>query len=94
MIHAMIRHKVADYAQWKVVFDETSPLRAAASSVKGHIFRDVDDPSIVTILTHFEDDEKAKAFLQSPELAEAMQAAGVVGESEIILLGQEEKFVD
>ncbi len=49
---------------------------------------------MVTILSHFEDADKARAFLKSSDLAEAMQAAGVVGESEIFILGQEEKYVD
>lgn len=94
MVHFMIRYKVEDYAKWKVVFDSGSGMRAAASSVKGHIFRDADDPSMVTILNHFENADQAEAFMQSPDLAEAMKQAGVISEPEVISFGHEEKFVD
>ncbi|MDX1415918.1 MAG: hypothetical protein R3293_17110 [Candidatus Promineifilaceae bacterium] len=94
MLHIMVRHRVADYAKWKTIFDAGSEMRAAASSVKGHIFRDAEDPSMVTILSHFEDADKAKAFLQSPDLAEAMKSAGVTSEPELFVFGHEEKYVD
>lgn len=94
MIHIMIRNKVEDYAKWKSVFDAGSAMRAAASSKKGHIFRDANDPSMVTVLSHFDDAEQAQAFMQSPDLAEAMKAAGVISEPEIFLFGYEEKYVD
>jgi len=94
MIHIMIRQKVTDYAQWKAVFDAGSETRAAASSKKGHIFRDADDPSIVTLLGHYHDDEKDLAMMQSPELAERMKEAGVTGQPAVFILGAEEKSVD
>ncbi len=92
--HVLIRHKVKDYDQWKTHFDAYSATRATYTSKKGHIFRDEKDSSMVTILFHFDDGEKAHAFVRSPGLAQAMKEAGVEGESEIIFFGQEEKFVD
>lgn len=94
MLHILVRHKVEDYAKWKAVFDAGSEMRAAVGSVKGHIFRDADDPSIVTILSHFDDAAKAQAFLQSTDTVEMMKESGVISEPEIIFLGQEEKYVD
>lgn len=94
MFHFMVRHKVEDYAKWKAVFDSGSEMRAAASSVKGHIFRDADDPSMVTILNHFEDADKAQAFMQSPDLAEVMKEAGVISKPEVFIFGHEEKYSD
>lgn len=92
--HVLIRHTVKDYDHWKARFDANSATRAAFTSKKGHIFRDEGNPSMVTVLVHFEDAQKAHAFAESPALAEAMQESGVEGETAFIFFGQEEKFVD
>jgi len=94
MIHIMVRHKVEDFAKWKAAFDAGSQMRAAASSVKGHIFRDAGDPSIVTVLSHFDDAEQAQAFVQSADMLKAVEASGVIGEPEVFFFGYEEKYVD
>ena len=54
----------------------------------------LDDPSIVTVLSHFDDADQAQAFVQSPDMVNAVQASGVIGEPEVFFFGYEEKYVD
>ena len=50
MVHVIIRHKVADYGQWKQVFDSHLSGRMAAGETGSRVFHSVDDPRDVTVL--------------------------------------------
>ena len=92
--HLLVRYKVEDYDKWKAVFDSMAEARAAAGSLKGHVFQDADDPLSITVLIKFEDLERMQDYMNAPELQEAMKSAGVVSPPEIFVLGHEDKFVD
>jgi heme-degrading monooxygenase HmoA len=82
----IIHHKVADFATWKPVYDGHDAIRNSAGLTKGHVFRGVDDPNMVTIVLEFADRAKADAFSRSENLKNAMKAAGVTGKPEILLM--------
>ena len=80
MVYTIIRQALADYDKWRAVFDETAPKRKEFSATGSfQIFRDTDDPNTVTVIIEWENGAKAKEFLNSPILREAMQNAGVIG---------------
>jgi len=83
MASMFIKHRVADYAKWKPVFDEHEAMRRAGG-VTGHsVHRQADDPSVVIIALRVSDLSKAKQFAGSDDLKAAMARAGVQGPPEI-----------
>ena len=81
MIVVAIRHAVEDYDRWKAGFDAFPPTETGALFAR--VNRAVDDPNMVAVVAGYETLEVAKAFLDSPELKQKMQEAGVVGEPRI-----------
>jgi heme-degrading monooxygenase HmoA len=80
MVLFTVRVKVADYAKWKAVFDESQSIRRAAGSTGvNHIYRDVDDPNTLTIMMEWDTADKARAFMNDPALRERQQRAGALG---------------
>ncbi len=86
MPYLLIHHTVEDYDRWKPVFDEHAPLRQAAGSKGGYIFRSADNPNEVVAIMEMEDLDRARQFTESDDLRQAMQKAGVTGPPEILFL--------
>ena len=82
----LIRHRVADYAAWKAVFDEHELTRRANGSQGGWLFRDADDPHEVLLLLAWDDLERARLFADSDDLREALARAGVTDRPDIWFL--------
>lgn len=88
----IVRHKVKDYAGWKKVFAEHGKTRAQAGFTKSRVYRYLDDPNHVIIVCEVKDIQKAKAFASSPDLGQAMRAAGVIDEPKTFFLDDGEVF--
>ena len=86
MIHVIIRHKVADYGQWKQVFDSHLNSRMAAGENGSRVFHSVDDPREVTVFSDWDSVDHARRFIGSEDLKAAMKKAGVVGDPDISYL--------
>ena len=78
-----MRHRVADFARWKSVFDEHEAMRRAAGFIAHSVHRDADDPNIVIVAARVSDVKRAKEFTASDDLRAAMERAGVQGPPEI-----------
>lgn len=91
MPYVLIRHKVADYAKWKIMFDEHGTIRKTSGSKGGRVFRNADDPNEVVILFEWDDMEKARGFVQSEDLRRTMQRAGVSDKPDFYYLDEVEK---
>jgi len=80
MVNLIVRHTVTDYGKWRPIFDEDDARRRAggASAVK-QVYRDLDDPDIITIIMEWDTAENANRFAHDPALGAVMQKAGVVG---------------
>ena len=78
MCHLFCRNKVADFEQWKRVFDSHAEAQAEAGLHVRHVWRGVDDPSDVFMLFEVTDLERARAFVTSPKVPEAQEQSGVV----------------
>ncbi len=83
MVHVIIRHKVADYGQWKQVFDSHLNSRMAAGETGSRVFHSVEDARDLTVISDWDSVEHARRFLGSDDLKAAMKKAGVVGAPEI-----------
>ena len=83
MVHVLIRHKVADYSRWKQVFDSHLNTRKRAGEVACQLFHNVEDPRELFLLMDWQTVEEARKFMDSAELRQRMQEAGVQGAPEI-----------
>lgn len=86
MVHMIIRHKVADYFRWKEAFDAHLNTRRAAGETDYRVLQSVDDPREVTIFLDWDSLERARRFVGSEDLKQAMQKAGVVGDPDVRFL--------
>ena len=74
---------IGDYAKWRAGFDKAAPFREKAGMKNIQVYRDVDNPAAALVWSEVDDIAKARAILDSPELRNAMQEAGVVGAPKI-----------
>ena len=92
MPHILIRHKVEDYAKWKPAFDEHGATRQAKGSKGARLFRNADDPNEVLILFEWDNMERARQFIQSEDLRQTMQRAGVSDQPDLYYLDEVEQL--
>jgi quinol monooxygenase YgiN len=78
-----IKHRVADFAKWKPVFDDHEGTRRESGVTAHSVHRDADDPNVVIIAFRVGSIARAREFVASPDLEAAMERAGVVGPPEI-----------
>jgi heme-degrading monooxygenase HmoA len=88
MAYILVQQEVEDYSKWKSVFDENVSFRRENGSKGGSVFRSTDNPEELVILLEWDNLEKAKEFVQSDRLREAMKKAGVVGKPNIRFLDE------
>ena len=74
-----VRHPVADFAAWHVVYSELEPLRNQYGCTAKKVMRAPDDANDVFILHEFPTVEQATAFVNDPGLKAGMEKAGVSG---------------
>lgn len=91
MATMIVKHRVANFEKWKVVFDEMETARRQ-NGWSGHIvLRDANDPNLVTIVNRVRDAAGAKAYGASPELRAAMEKGGIQGPPEVTFLSDTEE---
>jgi hypothetical protein len=86
MNYILIRHKVADFAKWKPIYDSHASTRSNAGLKEEHLLRNIDNPNEVVLLFSAQDLNKAKEFGSSGDLRERMQEGGVSDKPDIYLL--------
>ena len=79
MTTVAVRHKVADYDAWRIVYDEHGAVRKNHGTTGDTVLRDAQDPNEVLVLTYWPSITEAQAFAADPSLGEAMGRAGVIG---------------
>lgn len=82
----LMRLRVADLAAWRAVFAEQEAVRRANGSQGGRLYRDAANPGEVLVLLAWDDLERARLFVDSDDLREALTRASVIDEPEIRLL--------
>lgn len=88
MVTVVIQHKVRDFSTWKAVFDAGFDFRHRLGEESHKLFRNVTDPSNVTVISEFPSTESAKKFIESDWLKTRMEEAGVIGEPTIHILAE------
>jgi hypothetical protein len=86
MTYMLVRHKVADFARWKEVFESHAAAQREAGLRVEKVLRNLDDPDEVFLLFEVSNLEKARGFVASPEVPEAKRQSGVVDDPDIYLL--------
>jgi hypothetical protein len=84
MIYLNVRHTVKDYDKWRPFFDGDKGRRLAAGATGDEmVYRDADNPNIITIIFGWDTIENAQKFVRDPKLAEVMEKAGVIGQPQL-----------
>jgi hypothetical protein len=79
MTTLFVRHQVADYAQWRKVYDGLAPTQQAMGVQDQAVYQAIDNPNDLTVRHEFATLEDAQTWAGSPELRSAMHDAGVEG---------------
>jgi len=79
----IVRHRVANFDNWKKVFDSMTEIRRAHGWLSTTVYRDGADPNIVTVVNRVKDLDGAKRYGGSAELRAGMEKAGVQGPPEV-----------
>jgi hypothetical protein len=82
----IIRHKVKDFAAWKIAFDAHKPVRDAAGLSKSRVLRSAGDANEVVLVFDDADIDKTKAFMASADVQAAIKAAGVTDKPDVYFL--------
>lgn len=77
------RHRVADYAAWRAVYDTVEDLRQQYGCTDPEVLVDPGDKDDVFVLHRFATLEQARGFAGSDALRDAMGRAGVAGKPRI-----------
>ncbi len=88
MTFMLMQQEVADYTQWRPVFDSNEAVRRSRGVQSTRVFRGLDNPNTVTLLVEWDDIEHAKSWLNDARLHAAMQAAGVLSAPVVTFLNE------
>jgi quinol monooxygenase YgiN len=84
--HLHVGFKVKNYEQWKQGYDASLEQRKASGEISFQVFRNVDDPNIVTVLSVQQSAEQVQAFMDSPDLQARMKASGITEMGQILIM--------
>jgi quinol monooxygenase YgiN len=84
--HLHVGFKVEDYNRWKDGYDASIEQRKASGEISFQVFRNVDDPNTVTVLSVQEIAERVQAFMDSPDLQSRMKAAGITRMGQMLIM--------
>ena len=79
MAALLIDHHCADFGAWLPHFEAHGATRAAAGVTASIVWQAADDQNHVFVLIKHPDIEALRAFTQSEDIKQRMQAAGVTG---------------
>jgi len=84
--HLHVGFKVKNYERFKEGYDANIEQRKAAGEISFQVFRNVDDPNTVTVLSVQESAEQVQAFIDSPDLKASMKAAGITEMGQMLIM--------
>ncbi len=90
MSYVLIRHKVANYAKWKQAVHAAAAWRKASGEVSFQVYRGSSDPNDLTVVCAWANAAKMRKFMESPELRERMEQAGVISKPEVQFFSKSE----
>ncbi len=84
--HLHVGFKVENYQKWKEGYDASIEQRKAAGEISFQVFRNVDSPNTVTVLSVQKSAEQVQAFMDSPDLKARMAAAGITQMGQMLIM--------
>lgn len=77
-----LKHKVADYAAWRPLYDADATRRTESGLQEMGVYRNVDDENMILVVWDAKDGAVVQAMLESEDLAAKMKEAGVLSPPE------------
>ena len=84
----IVKYRIADFDQWKQVFDQVEAFRREHGWIGHEVYRDSADPNLVLILHRVPDFDQAHAYSSSEVVRSAMARAGVQSPPELWLMNE------
>jgi len=84
--HFHVGFKVKNYEQWKQGYDASIEQRKASGEISFQVFRNVDDPNTVTVLSVQRSAEQVQAFMDSPDLQARMKTSGITEMGKMLIV--------
>ena len=72
------RIEVEDYDAWKAIFDQHDRTRQAHGQRNVQLFRDLENPNIVTLIAHWDSIEGVQAFQQEVDVRAAQRQGTMI----------------
>jgi len=91
--HLHIGFTVKDCERWKKGYDASLDARKASGEISYVVYRSADDPNVITVLSVQQSAERVRAFMDSPDLKERMEAAGIVRMGQQLILEETDRGV-
>jgi len=88
MATLLVRHTVKDYSKWKSVYDDFDTFRKKNGVRGARVLRNTTKLNELVVIHEFDDMDKARRFVNSKELKEAMHRGGVTGTPDVYFLRQ------
>ena len=85
-IMMLAKHRIGNYAKWKMSYDAHDSMRLANGVHNYVIGRSTEDSNMIFVALKADDAGKAKAFVKDPSLKQAMQKGGVTGTPTIMMV--------
>jgi len=82
----ILSHRVKDFTAWKPVYDADTDRRTQAGLKEIAVGKDTNDKQEVYMIYQTQDVDRAMKMMDDPDLAEAMQKAGVISKPKFIIL--------
>ncbi len=92
--HLHVGFKVKSYEQWKQGYDASIEQRKAAGEISFQVFRNLNDPNTVTVLSVQQSAEQVQAFMDSPDLQARMKAAGITQMGQMLIMEEMDSGTD
>ena len=86
MPHLLIRHRVDDFDAWKPRFDEQGWARRSFGASGCRVYVNAADPHEVLILFDWDDHARARLFVQSDDMREALVRSTHIDPSDVWFL--------
>ena len=83
MAYVMIRHKVGNYANWKRAVKSHAKWRKESGEKCFYVCRGSKNPNDLLVWCEWDTAARAKKFIRSAKLRQAMKDCGVVGKPEV-----------
>lgn len=82
----IVTHEVKDFDAWKAVFNAGEEMRSKSGIHAQGVYRALDNPNMVTVVSSVSDMEGMKKLTNSPEMKQAMEKAGVISKPEVKII--------